>query len=160
MLRLGNPRRRINIGLIGMTFILSIFAGRLIQLQGLDSKVYEARAAQQRVVSETIKAKRGSITDVNGHELAVTVEAREIAIDPSKVLPGKRAHVAAVLAKELNKPPPRSRRSWPRPPRATSSWPATSTPWSPTGCWSRSCPRSPPRRPTAGPTPRATSQAR
>ncbi|MEV4162920.1 penicillin-binding transpeptidase domain-containing protein [Nonomuraea dietziae] len=105
VLRLGNPRRRINIGLIGMTFILSIFAGRLIQLQGLDSKVYEARAAQQRVVSETIKAKRGSITDVNGHELAVTVEAREIAIDPSKVLPGKRAHVAAVLAKELNKPP-------------------------------------------------------
>ncbi|GAA2384510.1 cell division protein FtsI [Nonomuraea africana] len=105
VLRLGNPRRRINIGLIGMTFILSIFAGRLIQLQGLDSKIYQAKAADQRVISETIQAKRGSITDVNGHELAVTIEAREVAIDPSKVPAARRAHVAAVLAKELNKLP-------------------------------------------------------
>ncbi|MFE3447915.1 peptidoglycan D,D-transpeptidase FtsI family protein [Nonomuraea sp. NPDC059194] len=104
VLRLGNPRRRLNIGLIGMTFILSIFAGRLIQLQGLDSKIYEAKAADQRVISEVIPAKRGSITDAGGHELAVTVEAREIAVDPSKVLAGQRAKVAATLAKELGKP--------------------------------------------------------
>ncbi|MGV9305196.1 peptidoglycan D,D-transpeptidase FtsI family protein [Nonomuraea sp. NPDC003727] len=104
MLRLGNPRRRLNIGLIGMTFILSIFAGRLIQLQGLDSKIYEAKAADQRVISEVIPAKRGSITDVNGHELAVTVEAREIAIDPSKVRPEQYAKVTSVLARELGKP--------------------------------------------------------
>jgi cell division protein FtsI (penicillin-binding protein 3) len=70
VLRLGNPRRRIGIGMIGMTFILSIFAGRLIQMQGLDSKVYEAAAADQRQHTQTIPAKRGSITDVNGHELA------------------------------------------------------------------------------------------
>ncbi|MEV0993819.1 penicillin-binding transpeptidase domain-containing protein [Nonomuraea sp. NPDC050202] len=103
VLRLGSPRRRINFGLIGMTFILSIFAGRLIQMQGLDSKVYEAAAADQRRHTETIPAKRGSITDVNGHDLAVTVEAREVSIDPSKVPADVRAKIAKVLAQQLGK---------------------------------------------------------
>ncbi|WP_049564108.1 peptidoglycan D,D-transpeptidase FtsI family protein [Nonomuraea sp. SBT364] len=103
VLRLGNPRRRINIGLIVMTFVLSIFAGRLIQMQGLDSKVYEAAAVDQRQQTEEIQAKRGSITDANGHALAVTVEAREIAIDPTKVPEAVRAKVAALLARHLGK---------------------------------------------------------
>ncbi|MBB4941447.1 cell division protein FtsI (penicillin-binding protein 3) [Streptosporangium album] len=104
VLRLGNPGRRINIGLIAMTFVLTIFAGRLIQLQGLDSKVYAAQAAKQRVQSEKLTARRGSITDVNGHELALTLEAREIFVDPSEITPGKRDEVATVLAAELNQP--------------------------------------------------------
>ncbi|MEV4798883.1 penicillin-binding protein 2 [Nonomuraea sp. NPDC049421] len=103
VLRLGNPRRRINIGLIGMTFVLSIFAGRLIQMQGLDSKVYEAAAAEQRLHTVTIPAKRGAITDVNGHDLAVTVEAREVSIDPTKVPEAIRAKAAAILAQQLGK---------------------------------------------------------
>ncbi|MDP9861849.1 MULTISPECIES: peptidoglycan D,D-transpeptidase FtsI family protein [Streptosporangium] len=104
MLHLGNPGRRINIGLIAMTFVLSIFAGRLIQLQGLDSKVYTAEAAEQRVRDEKLTARRGSITDVNGHELALTVEAREIFVDPAEVDPRERDQVATVLATELNQP--------------------------------------------------------
>ncbi|SEG83895.1 cell division protein FtsI (penicillin-binding protein 3) [Nonomuraea solani] len=103
MLRLGSPRRRINIGLIGMTFVLSIFAGRLIQMQGLDTKVYETAAANQRTQIEEIPAQRGSITDVNGHELAVTVEAREVAIDPSKVPAAVRQKIAAILGRQLGK---------------------------------------------------------
>ncbi|NUR90071.1 MAG: penicillin-binding protein 2 [Nonomuraea sp.] len=90
--------------MIGMTFVLSIFAGRLIQMQGLDSKVYEAAAADQRVRSETIPAKRGAITDVNGNPLAITAEAREIAIDPTKVPAAAKAKVAQVLAQQLGKP--------------------------------------------------------
>ncbi|MFG2072723.1 penicillin-binding transpeptidase domain-containing protein [Nonomuraea maritima] len=103
MLRLGNPRRRINLGIIGMTFVLSIFAGRLIQMQGLDSKVYEAAATRQRQHVAEIPARRGSITDVNGHELAVTVEARELSIDPTKVPAASRPAVARVLAQQLGK---------------------------------------------------------
>ncbi|NRQ36563.1 penicillin-binding protein 2 [Nonomuraea sp. NN258] len=87
-----------------MTFILSIFAGRLIQMQGLDSKVYEAAAVGQRLHKVEIPAKRGAITDVNGHNLAVTIEAREISVDPSKITPETRAKVAATLAGELGKP--------------------------------------------------------
>ncbi|GAT64823.1 penicillin-binding protein 2 [Planomonospora sp. ID91781] len=104
VLHLGNPGRRISIGLIAMTFVLSVFAGRLVQLQGLDSKVYMAEAARQRVQEERIPARRGSITDVNGHELALTVEVREIFVDPLEVTPAKRAQVAAMLAAELGKP--------------------------------------------------------
>ncbi len=102
MLRLGNPARRINIGLIGMAFVLSLFAGRLVQLQGLDSKVLRAKAAQQRVQPETLPARRGSITDARGHELAVTTEAREIYVDPADVSPGQRDRIATSLAMELN----------------------------------------------------------
>ncbi|GAA3011697.1 cell division protein FtsI [Streptosporangium longisporum] len=102
MLRLGNPRRRIGIGLMAMTFVLSIFAGRLIQLQGLDSKVYAAKAAEQRVQEERLPARRGSITDVKGHELALTLEAREIFVDPSEIPDDRRDQVATILAKELN----------------------------------------------------------
>ncbi|MEU4540212.1 penicillin-binding protein 2 [Streptosporangium sp. NPDC023825] len=104
VLRLGNPRRRIGIGLMAMTFVLSIFAGRLIQLQGLDSKVYTAEAAKQRVQGEKLPARRGSITDVNGHELALTLEAREIFVDPSEVSAAQRDRVATILAKELGTP--------------------------------------------------------
>ncbi|GHH62377.1 cell division protein [Streptosporangium violaceochromogenes] len=104
MLRLGNPGRRISVGLIGMTFVLSIFAGRLVQLQGLDSKVYAAEAARQRVQVEKLPARRGSITDAHGHELALTLEAREIFVDPSEVDADKRDRVATVLATELGLP--------------------------------------------------------
>lgn len=104
MLRLGNPGRRISIGLIGMTFVLSIFAGRLIQLQGLDSKVYTAKAAEQRVRPEKLPARRGAITDANGHELALTLEAREIFVDPADVSQAKRDQVATALAAELGVP--------------------------------------------------------
>lgn len=104
MLRLGNPRRRIGIGLIGMMFVLSIFAGRLVQLQGLDSKVYRAHAVEQRVQPETLPARRGPITDVNGEHLAITAEAREISADPVLIPAGERGTIAATLAKELGLP--------------------------------------------------------
>jgi len=88
-----------------MTFILSIFGGRLIQMQGLDSKVYEAAAVGQRQQTEDIPAKRGAITDANGHPLAVTVEARDIAIDPTMIPPAVRDKVALLLARHLGKTP-------------------------------------------------------
>ncbi|WP_455749447.1 peptidoglycan D,D-transpeptidase FtsI family protein [Microbispora bryophytorum] len=104
MLRLGNPARRLRAALVVMAIVLSLFAGRLVQLQGFDSKVLQARAAEQRVRPETLPARRGSITDAGGHDLAVTVEAREIYVDPKDVDPDKRDLVATTLARELNKP--------------------------------------------------------
>ncbi|GAA4598372.1 hypothetical protein GCM10023194_75680 [Planotetraspora phitsanulokensis] len=102
VLRLGNPRRRLNAALVVMAFVLSLFAGRLIQLQGLDSKVLQAKAAQQRVQPETLPARRGSITDVSGKALAVTDDAREIYVDPADVTPSARDEIATTLALELN----------------------------------------------------------
>ncbi|WP_203951004.1 peptidoglycan D,D-transpeptidase FtsI family protein [Planotetraspora mira] len=85
-----------------MAFVLSLFAGRLIQLQGLDSKVLQAKAALQRVQPETLPARRGSITDVSGKQLAVTDDAREIYVDPADVTPAARDQIATTLALELN----------------------------------------------------------
>ncbi len=56
---------------MAMAVVLSLFAGRLVQLQGLNSKTFQAKAAEQRVRPEVLPAKRGSILDVNGNELAV-----------------------------------------------------------------------------------------
>ncbi|MEU9885647.1 penicillin-binding protein 2 [Sphaerisporangium sp. NPDC051011] len=89
---------------MGIAVVLSLFAGRLLQLQGLDSKVFQAKAAEYRVHKEELPARRGSITDVNGNELAVTVEAREILADPSMVPAGQREQVAALLAPYLGVP--------------------------------------------------------
>ncbi len=104
MLRLGNPRRRINIALMAMAVVLSLFAGRLVQLQGLNSKTFQAKAAEQRVRPEVLPAKRGSILDVNGNELAVTADAREIYLDPKEVKPEQRDLIATKLSGELGKP--------------------------------------------------------
>ncbi|MFB9248054.1 peptidoglycan D,D-transpeptidase FtsI family protein [Sphaerisporangium melleum] len=86
---------------MGMAVVMSLFAGRLVQLQGLDSKVFEAKAATLRVHEETLTARRGPITDINGNELALTVEAREISADPTKVKPADRDRVAGSLAAVL-----------------------------------------------------------
>ncbi|KAA9380166.1 penicillin-binding protein 2 [Microbispora cellulosiformans] len=104
VLRLGNPVRRLRAAMLVMAIVLSLFAGRLVQLQGLDSKVLQAKAVQQRVQPEILPARRGAITDAEGHELAVTVEAREVYVDPKDVDPAKRDLVATTLARELNKP--------------------------------------------------------
>lgn len=104
MLRLGNPVRRLRAAMLVMAIVLSLFAGRLVQLQGLDSKVLQAKAVQQRVQPEILPARRGAITDAEGNELAVTVEAREVYVDPKDVDPAKRDLVATTLARELNKP--------------------------------------------------------
>ncbi|GAA1012643.1 cell division protein [Acrocarpospora pleiomorpha] len=104
MLRLGDPSRRINVALVVMAFVLSLFAGRLVQLQGLDSKSFQAKAAQQRVQPETLPARRGPITDVNGYELALTSDAREIYLDPYEVRPAQRDMIATTLAAELGRP--------------------------------------------------------
>ncbi|WP_239137173.1 peptidoglycan D,D-transpeptidase FtsI family protein [Sphaerisporangium rufum] len=89
---------------MGMAVVLSLFAGRLVQLQGLDSKVFQAKAELLRVREETLPARRGSITDLAGHELAVTVEAREISADPTKIKPADRDRAAAALAAKLGLP--------------------------------------------------------
>ncbi|WP_156045127.1 peptidoglycan D,D-transpeptidase FtsI family protein [Herbidospora cretacea] len=104
VLRLGSPRRRINIALMAMAVVLSLFAGRLVQLQGLNSKTFQAKAADQRVTPEVLPAKRGSITDVNGNELAVTADAREIYLDPKEVKETQRELIATTLSAELGKP--------------------------------------------------------
>jgi cell division protein FtsI (penicillin-binding protein 3) len=101
-MRLRDPVRRLNVGLLLITFVLSLFAGRLVQLQGIASAGYARQAMQQRLVKIDLPAVRGEIADAQGQPLAMTVDARAIYADPSRVDPARRAQIARTLASILD----------------------------------------------------------
>jgi cell division protein FtsI (penicillin-binding protein 3) len=77
-------------------FVLSLLAGRLLQLQGLDAPAYAATAERSRLQTHVLSATRGSILDTNGVELASTVDAKLVFADQTLVEdPAAMAHVLA-----------------------------------------------------------------
>ena len=86
---------------LGLVFILA-WAGigyRLFQVQGADAAVLAQRGFDQRVRHETIEAKRGTIFDRDGVELALTVYGKALIADPSLIEDPSEA--AALLAPVL-----------------------------------------------------------
>uniref|UniRef100_UPI0031E23A97 peptidoglycan D,D-transpeptidase FtsI family protein n=2 Tax=Actinomadura kijaniata TaxID=46161 RepID=UPI0031E23A97 len=100
-----DPLKRLNVGLLAVAFVLSLFAGRLVQLQTIESGKYTELALRQRLQDITLPAGRGDITDVQGNSLAMTVEARGIFADPYIIKPEKRQQIAGALAPILGKDP-------------------------------------------------------
>ncbi|TDB76007.1 penicillin-binding protein 2 [Actinomadura sp. KC216] len=94
-----------NVGLLVVAFVLSLFAGRLVQLQTIESDKYSEQAMQQRLQKIELPAIRGDITDAQGHPLAMTVEARAIFADPHIIEPGKRQGIVNALAPTLGLDP-------------------------------------------------------
>jgi cell division protein FtsI (penicillin-binding protein 3) len=68
-----------------MIFILSIFAGRLLQMQGLDAPAVARTALLKRTSTVALSAHRGDILDGKGAVLATTVERKNVLIDQTKV---------------------------------------------------------------------------
>ncbi len=66
-----------------VAFVLSLFAVRLIQLQGIDENDYAAMAATKGATTVTIEAPRAPIYDRNGVALAQAVAAAKIVADPT-----------------------------------------------------------------------------
>jgi cell division protein FtsI (penicillin-binding protein 3) len=66
-------------------FVLTIFAGRLLELQAVKGEALAAAAVDQRLRTVVIPADRGMITDANGVPLAETVEARNVTVDQTLV---------------------------------------------------------------------------
>ncbi|GAA0968830.1 cell division protein FtsI [Actinocorallia libanotica] len=93
--------RRLNAGLLVIAFVLSLFAGRLVQLQGIDSEKYAEAAMDQRLQPIDLPAVRGNITDADGNLLALTQAARGIFVDPTRVEPEKKTEIAARLSSVL-----------------------------------------------------------
>jgi cell division protein FtsI (penicillin-binding protein 3) len=81
---------------IVVAIVLSLFAGRLLQLQGLEASAYAETASNERLRTVSIPATRGAITDVHGVPLATTVDAVNITADQTQV--GDPLSVAAALA--------------------------------------------------------------
>lgn len=65
-----------------MGFVLSIFGGRLVQLQVVDDAAYASAAEDQRVRAVALPATRGDITTRDGATLATTVKRKTVYADP------------------------------------------------------------------------------
>ncbi|NHC45566.1 peptidoglycan D,D-transpeptidase FtsI family protein [Motilibacter aurantiacus] len=67
-------------------FILSLFAGRLFQLQGVEASQYAAEAVDKRMTNpRVLPAVRGEILDRHGVALATSVEAYDVVANPQNV---------------------------------------------------------------------------
>jgi cell division protein FtsI (penicillin-binding protein 3) len=97
----GDPARRLGITLLAIIFVLSLFAGRLIQLQGMESGTYRELASQERDKTIPLPALRGSITGANGQVLAMTVATYLVWADPPQIKAAQLQHVADSLAAPL-----------------------------------------------------------
>ena len=100
----GDPARRLGITLLAIVFVLSLFAGRLIQLQGFEAGTYRKLAAQQRAHTIVLPAVRGSITGADGGVLAVTVATYLVWADPPEIPAAQQQQVADSLAGPLGLP--------------------------------------------------------
>jgi cell division protein FtsI (penicillin-binding protein 3) len=90
----GNPTRRLGVILITIIFILSLFAGRLVQLQGMESGGYRQLASSERELTIALPALRGSITGANGQVLAMTVATYTVYADPPEIISPKLTNAA------------------------------------------------------------------
>jgi cell division protein FtsI (penicillin-binding protein 3) len=104
---LGDPRRRLRVGMIGLAFVFSLFGGRLVQLQAVDASGYAASADASRTEDYTLTATRGSILDAAGQPLAASVDAVDVTADPIQIKTLKQdpAVYASKLAALLGNPP-------------------------------------------------------
>lgn len=81
----GIPRRRLGgLAVLGAVAWLALGA-RLVQIQGLEHAAYAEQARQQHHRWIELRAKRGTITDRHGRELALDVPATSFYCDPRRV---------------------------------------------------------------------------
>jgi cell division protein FtsI (penicillin-binding protein 3) len=99
--RRADPGRRLGVTLLAIAFVLSLFAGRLVQLQGFESGTYVHLAQSQRLQTVSLPALRGSITAANGQVLAVTVQTYLVFADPKEMTQAQMPQIAADLAGPL-----------------------------------------------------------
>lgn len=98
--RLRRTQFRLRVFLLVIAFIMSLFAARLFQLQGVDANAYASMAQAEGTRSVTLHAARGQILDRTGAELASSVDAVAITADPTLTADTATA-IAAILTEEL-----------------------------------------------------------
>ena len=91
--------------MLAIVFVLSLFAGRLVQLQGMQSGNYRKLALQERNRTIVLPALRGSIVGANGEVLAMTVATYKVTADPPQIPAVQQQQVANALAGPLSMTP-------------------------------------------------------
>jgi cell division protein FtsI (penicillin-binding protein 3) len=100
----GEPGRRVGIALLVVAVVLTLFAGRLVQLQGMESAYLKSAAASEQVRVNPLPALRGTIYGANGQPLAMTIETYKVTADPPKIPDADKPSVAQELAGPLGLP--------------------------------------------------------
>ncbi|MEI8065769.1 MAG: penicillin-binding protein 2 [Actinomycetes bacterium] len=78
--------------------LLIVFALRLVQVQAVQANSYTARAQNELMSSSVLLAPRGTITDINGIELARSVAAINVVVDQTMISdPASAAAIAAPI---------------------------------------------------------------
>jgi cell division protein FtsI (penicillin-binding protein 3) len=101
VVRRADQGRRLGAALVCIAIVISLFAGRLVQLQGFDSGGYRQLAQNQRLDTIPLPALRGPITAANGQVLAMTVQTYLVYADPAEMTATQMPQVAAALAGPL-----------------------------------------------------------
>jgi cell division protein FtsI/penicillin-binding protein 2 len=96
--------RRIGLLFLAFLVLLAVALMRAAYLGAVQSGTLRRAAATQQVVREQIPAQRGTITDRNGVELAISESADEVVADPYLIKKGDPQTVAEKLAPLLGKP--------------------------------------------------------
>ncbi len=91
---------RLRVGFLVIAMVVSVFAARLFQLQGLDARAYADKAREVGAVTEILPATRGRITDRDGRPLAESLDGLMIVADPTKTI-GDAGAIARILAARL-----------------------------------------------------------
>ena len=99
--RRGAPHLRLRVGFVLIAMVLSLYGGRLLQLQGVDPGAYAARAAAESRVTVPLAARRGEILDRYGEPLATSVDGLSIAADPA-LTRAVAPELATLFATRLN----------------------------------------------------------
>ena len=81
-------------------FVMSLFAARLIQLQGIDESDYARLAAEKGAQTIALEAPRAPIYDRNGVRLAETIDASKLIADPT-FTKTRATEIAALLTHRL-----------------------------------------------------------
>lgn len=92
---------RLRVGFLLIAMVLSLFAARLVQLQGLDPGSYAEMAAAEGSVDVVLPATRGEILDRNGVALAHSVDAKMIVANP-ELTREQAPQLATLLSQRLS----------------------------------------------------------
>ncbi len=88
-------------GFLVIAMLLSIYGGRLIQLQAIDPESLAARATAESKVVVPLVARRGEITDRYGEPLATSIDGLAISVDP-ELTRAHAAELATLFSRRLN----------------------------------------------------------
>jgi cell division protein FtsI (penicillin-binding protein 3) len=88
--------------LLAIVFVMTLFAARLIQVQGFEAGSYRQLAVKEQDLTIVLPAVRGSITGADGEMLAMTVATYLVYADPREIPVAQQQQVADSLAGPLD----------------------------------------------------------